>query len=1066
MATMRFTSTFQRDIATSWYWVLDHESTSTSYWYTTYKSGGGPTVYANNYDVKFDISSLPANTQINKVTITFPWHNTSSFITRNLSMTIDDTTVNLPSTNSSGTRYSLISFDKGVEYTIANSILTVHIDQIKYTGTRANPETSSSTPKQFAKGGGPSSTEGSGGWFTGYNPSASPTGYSDEAVYIDVEYEYVYTKLSTPVPSFSANPCLDSTTLSWTASVSSTGVNTASSYEIYKNNTKIGSVTSMVDSKWQFEIKDSNLPAQGSTAAYSVKAINNTSQGGSTYDSDMSTSITLKRYGATRTDYLAINFHSNSNSTNANPIYVGAEGQSGITITIVPHYDTPIYDSITSKTLTWKANASSTTPSTISGPNADGNWTKATNNLVGIYTLTVNYTSGRSQSVSGEVKQLGAPAATTFIVQPAANAGITASSYTYSWNKVSLANGIINYVYTTHVEDSNGNNQSSSAVIDKTSYTLSIETCGYGKKFWITVLVRAYASYGGYTDATDGTKSNEAFRVSPMGDIIVGLAGVINDAGTTNNTYTYNKTQISWTYEPVAGQGALKTLKYEIDNSLNGTIAISAVDSTTKKQQGSYNDALIANLAAGTHSYSLTFTDEYGLTKTYTKTIIKVEPPKVVLSSVSFNNTSYKATLNFTITPPVTAPDSDIRFIVEEGYKRGNEYNNETSQNWNHQTSYGKDLLIKSNTFPKLYSKLVPETGTPLGQTIISYRIKAYDNNIPVAIGYSNVIDRLIDFTITPTVANTLNITNTTKSGMTYASSKDSISIDANSITVAATSNEAGMARNFSTRCSKSLQKEYTTPMALTNNKATDSVPAEWASDTSWTYQLVASINYLAEDETSIITRTATSAAVSFPIRRWVTPVVNLRNLEYTTIQGKLAIQGALQSLTNKWGRSLDTANITQIVVEINEGTTNLETFTITPEMIEESNETVFTYKKDNLTEVDRKISATLTVTSTSNQTYTVSIPAIMLKPTAIPFAIRQYGVGTNVGKEWNITKTDPALQIIGNQTPTVATFSNGSSQQTTDVSIVNDAAADSTGKARLSLNKDGNNWTLSIFFD
>ena len=92
MATMRFTSTFQRDIATSWYWVLDHESTSTSYWYTTYRSG--PTVYANNYDVKFDISSLPANTQINKVTITFPWHNTSSIITRNLSMRIGNTTVN------------------------------------------------------------------------------------------------------------------------------------------------------------------------------------------------------------------------------------------------------------------------------------------------------------------------------------------------------------------------------------------------------------------------------------------------------------------------------------------------------------------------------------------------------------------------------------------------------------------------------------------------------------------------------------------------------------------------------------------------------------------------------------------------------------------------------------------------------------------------------------------------------------------------------------------------------------------------------------------------------------
>lgn len=1061
MATMRFTSTFQRDIATSWYWVLDHESTSTSYWYTTYRSG--PTVYANNYDVKFDISSLPANTQINKVTITFPWHNTSSIITRNLSMTIGNTTVNLPSTNTPGIRYSLISFEKGVEYTIANSILTVHIDQIKYTGTRANPETSSSTPKQFPRGGGPSSLGGSGGWFTGYNPSASPTGYSDEAVYIDVEYEYVYTKLSTPIPSVSMNPCLDSSTLSWTASVSSTGVNQVSSYEVYKNNTKIGSTTTT-----SFIINGNNLPAQGATANYSVKAINNTSQGGSTYDSDMSTSITLKRYGAIRSDYLSINFHSNSNSTNANPIYVGAKGQSGITITIVPHYDTPMYDSITSRTLTWKADESSTTSSEISGPNNDGNWTKNKENLVGIYTLTVRYASGRSQSVSGEVKQLGAPAATTFTAQPAANAGITASSYTYSWNKVSLANSIINYVYTTHMYDSSGTEQSNSAVIDKTSYTLSIDTCGYGKKFWISVLVRAYALYGGYTDATSATTSNEAFRVSPIGDIIVGLAGIINESDSTNTTYTYNKTRISWDYTPSTGQGALKTLKYEIDNSLNGTIAIPTGDSTTKQQKSFYDDTLITNLAAGTRSYSLIFTDEYGLTKTYTKTIIKVEPPKIALNSVSFNNTNYAATLNFTLTPPATttSPNDNIAIIVEKNYKRGNEYYNETSTSWGGNISIVNTLIVNEDTFPILYKKLVPQTGTPLGEATITYRIKAYDRNIPVAIGYSNVIDKLIDFTITPAVSGPLSIVNATKSGMTYASSKDSISIDTTGITVSVESNKAGMSRNFSTRCSKSLQKEYTISMALTNNKAIDTVPAEWNTDTSWTYQLVASMNYLAEDETSIITRTATSAAKSFPIRRWVTPVVNLRNLEYTTIQSNLNIRGTLQSLTNKWGRSLDTANITQIVVEINEGTANLGTFIILPEDIAKSDDYTFTCEKQDLTEIERNISATLTITSTSDQTYTVSIPAVKLKPTAIPFAIRQYGIGTNVAKEWNITKTEPALQIIGNQTPTVATFSNGSSQTTTDLALMNDATSDSTGKARLSLNKDGDNWTLSIFFD
>ncbi len=1033
---------FSLELTSTWTWSAAGTEMGTTNWVSVFTRQ----VANGQSTLEYDLTNfLPNNTKITNVDLALKWDFISSPTTSNINVTIGDQSKNLK------TFPGITMTFTNVAYTLNGKNLSLAFHS-KYTGTKPSGYVQSTTKPENGR---------AGRFLNG-----------DTAVTVTVTYEYVYTKLSTPVPSFSANPCLDSTTLSWTTSVSSSGVNKAGSYEVYKNNTKIGSVTSMIESKWQFEIKDSNLPAQGSTATYSVKAINSTSQGGSTYDSDMSTSITLKRYGATRSDYLAINFHSNSNSTNANPIYVGAQGQSGITITIVPHYDTPIYDSITSRTLTWKANASSTTSSIISEPNADGSWTKSGNitetgdSIIGIYTFTVKYASGRSQSVSGEVKQLGAPAATTFTTQPATKAGITASSYTYNWNKISLANSIIKYVYTTHMYDSNGKDQSSSAVIDKTSYTMPIDTCGYGKEFWITILVRAYASYGGYTDAANGTKSNIAFRVSPIGDIIVGLAGIVNEAGATNSNYTYNKTQISWDYYLVTGQGALKTLKYEIDGSLNGTIAIQpAEDSTERRQQGSYNDILIANLAAGSRSYSLTFTDEYGLTKTYTKTIIKVEPPKVALNSVSFNGENYTATLNFTITPPATAPDSEIRFIVEEGYKRGNEYNNETPQNWNHRTSYGKDLIIKSDTFPKLYNKLVPETGIPLGQTIITYRIKAYDNNIPVAIGYSNTIDRLIDFTITPTITGKLSITNTTKDGMTYASSKDLISIDASAIKIFAESSKIGMTRNFSAHCTKTLQKEYTTSMALSNNKATDSVPAEWASDTSWTYHVIASMNYLAEDETSIITRTATSAAANFPIKRWVTPVVNLRNLEYiTSQQNPINIRGTLQSLTDKWGRSLDTANIFKIEIRIYDGENQIAFYSLDEDEVKTSNES--TFRIAQTTETERDISAVLTITSTSNQTYTVSIPAIKLKPTAIPFAIRQYGIGTNVGKEWDITKTEPALQIIGNQTPTVATFSNGSSQQTTDVSIVNDATVGSAGKARLSLNKDGDNWTLSIFFD
>lgn len=1018
---------FSLELTSTWTWGSAGMEMGITNWTSSYIRQKASSSSTLTYDLK---GSLPDNTKITNIDIAFKWDYISEPYTSDMEITIGNQSKNL--NTFTGSTMTLTN----IAYTLNQKTLSIAFNAV-YVGTKPGGYKQSTTKPP----------DGRAGRYL----------YGDNSVTVTVTYEYVYTKLSTPVPSFSKNPCLDSSTLSWRASVSSTGVNTVSSYEVYKNNTKIGSVTTT-----SFEIEGSNLPAQGATANYSVKAINNTSQGGSAYDSDMSTSITLKRYGATRTDYLSINFHSNSNSTNASPIYVGANGLSGVTITIVPHYDTPVYDSITSRTLTWKASTSSTTPETITGPDANGNWTKTGNGIVGIYTLTVGYASGRSQSVSGEVKQLGAPANTSFTNQPSSGSGITASSFTYRWSQVSIANCVINYLYTFHNKKGT-EDQTSSAVIGKNEYTVSISNIDYGNEFWLSVRVRAYASYGGYTDNTDSRVSNHAFRVAPIGNIEIGLGGIVSEetSSVPNPTYTYNKTQISWKYTPGTGQGALKTLKYEIDNSLNDTITIT-------KQEGSYNDTLIANLAAGTRSYSLTFTDEYGLTKTYTKTIIKVEPPKIALNSVSFNNTSYKATLNFILTPSATATNSDIRFIVEEGYKRENEYYNETSQIWNNRTSYGKDLIINSNTFPKLYNKLVLTTGTPLGEAVITYRIKAYDVNIPVAIGYSNVIDRLIDFTITPAVSGSLSIVNTTttESDMTYASSKDSLSIDANGITVSAESNKAGMTRDFSARCSKSLQKEYTTSMTLTNNKATDSVPAEWASDTSWTYQLVASMNYLAKDETSIITRTATSEAKSFNIRRWVTPVVNLRNLEYTTIQGNLNIRGTLQSLTNKWGRSLDTANITQISVQIyKNGAAIGEAFTFDNEVIKASNEKTFTIEQSP--EEACEISATLTITSTSNQIYTVSIPAIRLKPTAIPFAIRQYGIGTNVSKNWDVTDAQSALQIIGNKTPTVATFANGSSQTTTDVMLINDARTDSIGKARLSLNKDDEtNWTLSIFFD
>lgn len=184
MAQKTFTSTFQRNIETSWEWFISGYGPGAAvYWTTSYRTGGGPTILAQDYTVNFDISDLPASAIITNVGITFPWHNTSRYITSDLTIKIGDTIKYLPSTSTSGIRYRLITFDSiGSNYTKSGTTLTVPVAYFRYAGTKPS---NTITTKQ---GETPSVLSGAGGWFTGYNPSASPTGYADEAVYITVDY--------------------------------------------------------------------------------------------------------------------------------------------------------------------------------------------------------------------------------------------------------------------------------------------------------------------------------------------------------------------------------------------------------------------------------------------------------------------------------------------------------------------------------------------------------------------------------------------------------------------------------------------------------------------------------------------------------------------------------------------------------------------------------------------------------------------------------------------------------------------------------------------------------------
>lgn len=182
MAQKTFTSTFQRNMETSWVWYRQGSSGEKLYWATNYQSGGGPTILAQDYTVSFDISDLPTGAIITNVGITFPWHNTGGYITSDLTIKIGDTIKSLPTTATSGVRYRLITFDSiDTNYTKSGTTLTVPVAYFRYAGTKPGQRITGLDETI-------SPDHGSSGWFTGYNPSGTPTGYADEAVYITVDY--------------------------------------------------------------------------------------------------------------------------------------------------------------------------------------------------------------------------------------------------------------------------------------------------------------------------------------------------------------------------------------------------------------------------------------------------------------------------------------------------------------------------------------------------------------------------------------------------------------------------------------------------------------------------------------------------------------------------------------------------------------------------------------------------------------------------------------------------------------------------------------------------------------
>jgi hypothetical protein len=244
------------------------------------------------------------------------------------------------------------------------------------------------------------------------------------------------------------------------------------------------------------------------------------------------------------------------------------------------------------------------------------------------------------------------------------------------------------------------------------------------------------------------------------------------------------------------------------------------------------------------------------------------------------------------------------------------------------------------------------------------------------------------------------------------------------------------------------------------------------AADTTYTYVYTVRKQY-----SDAITEDFKSGSLN--MRRWIKPNITLTNLDWTTAGATPAIIGRIYSSTSKWGGSDVVGNIAFIEVSIStiDGSgakTVMRQYTFnstsTPALSDNLiGGNLYAGFQIGMSEMaDTQLMADIIITSITGQTYKLTTPMVLVKEQGIPFAIRRHGTGVNIPKGFNPATNEPAIQITGNMdTDNVATFTNGPNRNETCVIIQNDkgGAAD-TGKARLSLNKNGTEWTLSIFFD
>lgn len=845
-------------------------------------------------------------------------------------------------------------------------------------------------------------------------------------------WSYNYQTLSKP-----SNVSLSSTyitsssssTLSWDAVSNSPYANSVSGYQVYRDGQAYGQPTTSTS-------MSVSGAAAGAYYDFTVKAISNVSG----YNSEPSSAARLYIYG---NNYSAtLKLYTNVNKTSANTIYMGASGRPDI----IPDLDVK------------SADYDDYNPT--SGVDKDYDAT------TGIYTATITFYSGRTTTATAYVKSIDAPSAITFKGELTNNT-ITAKDIKYSWDAVEVNNATVKYVIGT-------------SETTEPSYTKKIIEITRGESFALTVKPRAYGSYGGYTDGST-TTSTTVYRANAIEDgiITIGIKGT-NSNPEVAQAYVFGETIIWWNYSPATYGGNLTSISYSRIQNDNTATRYDGGPETISSNNSSYGDN-VGGLSKSTLKYTITFTDQYD--QTYTTgpyTIQKLDAPTVEITGITGSTPVppiQGATLHFVISPVGASTAADMRYKIEVGY--GDEfYEVQPEKVWGNDASCAVQFNVKTanaaGKLTTLYQALTRTDAAPLGKPILRYRLTAYDINESLAEGVAYTTLQT-DFTTKPTLTGNLTITNLLNPSLDYASSQDSIKMSGvkvvhkNFFGDTTTDHLTNLlVRNGNTTLFNRALTEANYDLSYTAAFGENAI----TTDTAYTYVYTVRKQY-----SDTITEDFKSRSLN--ARRWIKPNITLTNLDWTTAGATPSIIGRIYSSTSKWGGSNLVGNIASIDVSINtiddSGTKTIVrqyTFnsTSTPALSDNmvGGELYASFQIGMSEMVDTQLIADITITSTTGRTYKLSTPQVLVKEQGIPFAIRRHGTGVNIPKGFNPATNEPSIQITGNMdTDNVATFTNGPNRDKTCVIIQNDKGGTAdTGKARLSLNKNGTEWTLSIFFD